>query len=220
VDLGDLRCADTVDVTKRTLSLACAAVALVLLGGCTASPEPTDAKPPAVGGLAADGERQSAGSPVEESAELPQESTAPRIETRTVTKKARVSYASRTVEDSSLRKGTRKVRTKGVAGVRTLTYRVTLTNGRQTAKKLIKSEVTRRPITKVVAIGTKEAEPPLGSGSGCDPNYSGACVPVASDVDCAGGSGNGPKYVDGPVRVVGTDIYDLDRDGDGIACDA
>lgn len=52
----------------------------------------------------------------------------------------------------------------------------------------------------------------------CDPNYD-PCVPVASDVDCAGGSGNGPAYVEGPVRVIGTDIYGLDRDGDGIACE-
>lgn len=53
----------------------------------------------------------------------------------------------------------------------------------------------------------------------CDPNYSGACVPVASDVDCAGGKGDGPEYVRGPVYVIGTDIYGLDRDGDGIACE-
>jgi hypothetical protein len=52
----------------------------------------------------------------------------------------------------------------------------------------------------------------------CDPNYSG-CVPVASDVDCVGGSGNGPAYVKGPVKVIGKDIYRLDRDGDGIACE-
>lgn len=55
--------------------------------------------------------------------------------------------------------------------------------------------------------------------SGCDPNYAGACVPAASDVDCAGGSGNGPAYVRGPVRVVGSDIYGLDRDGDGVGCE-
>lgn len=55
--------------------------------------------------------------------------------------------------------------------------------------------------------------------SGCDPNYSG-CVPIASDVDCAGGSGNGPAYASGPIRVIGQDIYDLDNDGDGIACDS
>lgn len=53
----------------------------------------------------------------------------------------------------------------------------------------------------------------------CDPNYSGKCVPIASDVDCAGGNGNGPAYVDGPVYVIGSDIYGLDRDGDGVACD-
>lgn len=53
----------------------------------------------------------------------------------------------------------------------------------------------------------------------CDPNYEGACVPIASDVDCAGGSGNGPAYVRGPVYVVGDDIYGLDRDGDGVACE-
>ncbi len=54
----------------------------------------------------------------------------------------------------------------------------------------------------------------------CDPNYAGACVPIASDVDCAGGSGNGPAYVRGPVTVVGTDIYQLDgNDNDGIGCE-
>jgi hypothetical protein len=54
----------------------------------------------------------------------------------------------------------------------------------------------------------------------CDPNYTGACLdPNASDYDCAGGSGNGPKYVQGPIQVVGTDHYGLDRDGDGTACD-
>lgn len=53
---------------------------------------------------------------------------------------------------------------------------------------------------------------------GCDPNYS-ECVPIASDVDCAGGSGNGPAYVRGPIKVIGKDIYRLDSDGDGIACE-
>jgi hypothetical protein len=57
------------------------------------------------------------------------------------------------------------------------------------------------------------------TAEGCDPNYENQCVPIASDVDCAGGSGNGPAYVSGPVYVVGSDIYDLDRDGDGVACE-
>ncbi|HEV7758439.1 MAG TPA: hypothetical protein VGO78_05605 [Acidimicrobiales bacterium] len=55
--------------------------------------------------------------------------------------------------------------------------------------------------------------------SNCNPNYSG-CVPNASDVDCAGGSGNGPAYVSGPVQVIGSDPYGLDNDGDGVGCES
>jgi hypothetical protein len=55
----------------------------------------------------------------------------------------------------------------------------------------------------------------------CDPNYKGRCLrPHVSDYDCAGGSGNGPYYVRGPFRVVGTDHYRLDSDHDGIACES
>jgi len=60
---------------------------------------------------------------------------------------------------------------------------------------------------------------PRGSGGGCDPNYAGACLkPGVSDYDCDGGSGDGPYYT-GYVEVVGDDHYDLDRDGDGVACE-
>ena len=53
----------------------------------------------------------------------------------------------------------------------------------------------------------------------CHPSYEGECVPITSDADCASGSGNGPAYVYGRVRVVGPDEYELDRDGDGVACE-
>jgi hypothetical protein len=72
------------------------------------------------------------------------------------------------------------------------------------------------------AAWAQDSSPPQDENqddASCDPNYAGKCVPIASDVDCAGGGGNGPAYVRGPVRVVGEDIYKLDRDGDGIACD-
>ena len=135
----------------------------------------------------------------------------PTVVKRTVIEKQSIPYSTSRVNDSSLAKGTTRVRTKGVAGVKTLTYEVTFTNGVQTSKTLIRTETTRQPVTQVIAVGTKQT-------SKCDPNYSG-CVPIASDVDCAGGSGNGPAYVQGPVRVIGSDIYDLDSDGDGIACE-
>jgi len=60
---------------------------------------------------------------------------------------------------------------------------------------------------------------PAAQAAPCDSNYSGACVPVDSDVDCESGSGNGPSYVAGPVTVVGNDIYGLDRDGNGTGCE-
>jgi hypothetical protein len=54
----------------------------------------------------------------------------------------------------------------------------------------------------------------------CSTSYQGACLKLGiGDYDCAGGSGNGPNYVKGPIYVVGDDIFDLDRDGDGIACE-
>jgi resuscitation-promoting factor RpfB len=112
------------------------------------------------------------------------------------------------------------VQIAGVNGVKTLTYEVTTVDGVQTDKKLIGESVTTAPVTQVTAVGTKvpvQAPPPPPSD--CDPNYAGACVPIASDVDCAGGSGNGPAYVRGPVQVVGNDIYDLDSDNDGVGCE-
>lgn len=63
---------------------------------------------------------------------------------------------------------------------------------------------------------TTSTSPP--STLNCNPNYT-PCVPDASDVDCAGGSGNGPAYVTGPVQVIGVDVYDLDSDGDGVGCE-
>lgn len=67
--------------------------------------------------------------------------------------------------------------------------------------------------------GTYTAPAPApATPSGCDPNYAGACVPIGSDVDCAWGTGNGPLYFSGTARVVGSDIYGLDRNHDGIAC--
>lgn len=54
--------------------------------------------------------------------------------------------------------------------------------------------------------------------SNCTPGYS-PCLPPASDYDCAGGSGNGPEYVAGPVKVTGSDPYGLDADHDGVGCE-
>lgn len=143
----------------------------------------------------------------------------PVVTTKTVTETSSIPYTSSTVSDATLAKGKTAVRTAGVNGVQTSTYQITYTDGKQTDKKLLKQEVTTEPISEVIAEGTYVA--PAATVSNCDPNYSGACVPnvYPDDVDCAGGSGNGPYYVHGPLYVIGTDRYHLDSDHDNIACE-
>lgn len=59
----------------------------------------------------------------------------------------------------------------------------------------------------------------VAAPSSCTPGYRPRLAP-ASDYDCAGGSGDGPGYAYGPVYVTGSDPYDLDYDGDGVACES
>lgn len=100
---------------------------------------------------------------------------------------------------------------RGEAGVEERVYRVRKVDGEVVRRTLVRRVVVTPPRPRVIAVGTRRQ-------SSCDPNYSG-CVPISSDVDCAGGQGNGPAYLDTAVRVTGSDIYDLDRDGDGWACE-
>ena len=61
-------------------------------------------------------------------------------------------------------------------------------------------------------------EPEPEPAADCHPDYGGCLDPNASDYDCEGGTGDGPKYT-GTVESKGADPFDLDRDGDGTACD-
>ncbi|MFZ1249873.1 MAG: G5 domain-containing protein [Candidatus Microsaccharimonas sp.] len=132
-----------------------------------------------------------------------------------------IPFDKTTKESNLYDKDTTQVTTTGIDGEKTLTYKVTYVDGAETARELLKEEISKSPVTEVTSIGTyvKQVAPKIQVSSNCDPNYSGACVPIASDVDCAGGSGNGPAYVSGPVNVIGTDIYGLDRDGNNIGCE-
>lgn len=79
---------------------------------------------------------------------------------------------------------------------------------------------TRPPTTTTRPRTTTTAAAPPPSSSNCTPGYN-PCIPPGDDVDCAGGTGNGPRYVDGPVYVdhSGGDPYGLDSDGDGVGCE-
>ncbi len=103
----------------------------------------------------------------------------------------------------------------GALGAETLAQ---ISDEREATEAFLEAATAEQP---PVVQPTPQAPQPLADlGSpGCHPSYSGACVPIASDVDCAGGTGNGPEYVAGPLVVPGEDPYGLDDDGDGIACE-
>lgn len=72
-------------------------------------------------------------------------------------------------------------------------------------------------ISLVVASVVRPVAAPQPAAS-CTVGYS-PCLAPAPDYDCAGGSGDGPRYT-GYVTVTGSDPYDLDADGDGVACES
>lgn len=143
------------------------------------------------------------------------------VEQKTETSTEAIPFTTTEVSDPNSTLGVLSTKTEGVDGVRTKTWNVTYTDGIETNRVMTGEEITTDPINKVIARGTyvAPAKPAIQPGGNCDPNYSGACVPIASDVDCGGGSGNGPAYLYGTATVVGYDIYGLDRDGDGLACE-
>jgi len=87
-------------------------------------------------------------------------------------------------------------------------FRIHKTAGKK--PRLSKSEC---PAPKPAPAPIPVSPPPAADCQGYDP-----CIAPGSDVDCAGGSGNGPRYT-GPVTVTGSDPYGLDNDGDGYGCE-
>jgi len=193
------------EAVRLAIKIALAASGLLVLSACGSEGAPTA---PATQAAAV----PATGSATPSAASSTSAQASPVVEKRIITNRRAIPFKTMRVNDSTLSKGTTRVKNPGARGVEILTYKVTFLNGIQTHKELIRKVIVRAPVTRVIAVGIKETQQ-------CDPNYSGACVPIASDVDCAGGSGNGPAYVQGPVQVVGNDIYGLDRDGDGIGCE-
>lgn len=144
---------------------------------------------------------------------------------------AAIPFERSTVNASDIDVGQTVITTAGVAGTKITTYRVKYVDGVEVSREVAGEAVTVAPVHEVTSVGTRQPAPPpppvapapvplvQQPAGDCDSNYADVCVPIAPDVDCEGGSGDGPAYARGPLRVVGTDVYDLDRDGDGIACD-
>ena len=151
----------------------------------------------------------------------PTPTPAPVTSTREEVITEQVAFESVTADDPGIPVGQSTITTPGQVGERTLTFLITLVDGVETSRQQKSDVISVQPVSQVTTVGTYVAPPPPPPPpvSSCDSNYADACVPAASDVDCAWGSGNGPAYFNGVARVVGADIYELDRGGDGFGCE-
>ncbi len=135
----------------------------------------------------------------------------PVVTLKEVTETQEVNFTQKTEDNGSIASGQTQLKTSGIKGVRTLTYRVTYNDRKETNKELIKDEMTQAPVDEVTYVGTYVAPKPV-TRSNCDSNYSG-CVPVVEyDLDCSD--------IGFMVRVLGSDKHRFDADHDGYGCES
>lgn len=212
--------------TRPAGLMALGAAVLLVIGAGAANATPQSPTASQVGFVSAtpDASSTASASP----SPTPTPTPTPVTTTELVEEESAIAFERQTVDSANLDVGVSQITTAGVNGTLRTTYKVTYLDGEEVSREMVEEIVITAPVAEVTSRGTRQPAPPpkaapapfTGStGGNCAPNYSGACVPIASDVDCAGGSGDGPAYLNGSATVAGSDIYDLDRDGNGIACD-
>lgn len=79
-----------------------------------------------------------------------------RVDTREITEKEEIAYGTKKEYSSSMYEGEQKEKTKGVPGEKMVTYRVVFVDGKEESRTVIKEEVIKAPIDRVVITGTKK----------------------------------------------------------------
>ena len=74
-----------------------------------------------------------------------------------------IDYTTVRRDDSSQYVGETSVQRAGVKGLRNVTYRLTYRNGKLVATKLLRQQVTRKPVPAIVLVGTKDKPAPSAS---------------------------------------------------------
>lgn len=124
-----------------------------------------------------------------------------KVEAKTETKTEPIAFTTSTVNDNTLAKGTTQVRTVGVNGVLTHTYKVTYTDGVETSRSAPVDTVTTPAVNAVTAIGTYVAPAPAPAPTNC-PNgtyvnstgntvcspYASSSTPAGATAQCVDGS--------------------------------
>lgn len=117
---------------------------------------------------------------------------APVVTTKEETETKPVAFTSSSVNDATMASGTSKVTTVGVNGVETLTYKVTYTDGKQTARELVSDIVTTQPVAQVTSVGTYVAHAPVATPTYTAPATTGARTgAVCNDGSSSSATGRG-----------------------------
>lgn len=111
------------------------------------------------------------------------------VTSKQITETQSIPFATTNQNDSSLPDGQTKIVQAGKDGTKTLTYQVTYTNGQQTEKKLVKTDITEKPVDQIVDVGTYVAPAqtptpnpsPISSPS---PAPSRSCHPLTNGGKC------------------------------------
>ena len=75
--------------------------------------------------------------------------------TVTETRKETIPFETKTVNDDTVEYGKTIVKTEGINGEKTYTYNVTYMGEKEISRELVKEEITKQPVAKVIANGTK-----------------------------------------------------------------
>jgi len=75
-----------------------------------------------------------------------------------------IPFETETVEDETVYEGQTRIREEGSPGTKYLNAYITRVNGVITMEDTIESYIVEEPVTEVVAIGTKEVPPSVGTG--------------------------------------------------------
>ncbi|WP_289891576.1 G5 domain-containing protein [Virgibacillus pantothenticus] len=81
-----------------------------------------------------------------------------KIENKEEQKNEKIPYETKEKKDPALNKGEKVVEQEGVAGEKTVTYKVTYVGGIERSREVISEEVTVDPVEEITRVGTKVTE--------------------------------------------------------------
>ncbi len=96
-----------------------------------------------------------------------------RVTVAEVTKTEAIAFPTKTVDNPDVPRGERQTIQRGDKGSKTLTYQVTRENGKETGRKLVKTEVTKEPVEEIISLGTRVKTLGSGRATWYDPPWSG-----------------------------------------------